>query len=299
MKLGFIGFGEAAYEMSMGLKGEGLENVVAFDPLWNDTKFGQLIQERAKNAEVILKKEPDEVVSKVDVLIVAVPADKALAVSQSLLPNLKVDSIYVDVSASTPDVKTEISKWVNKRGIKFVDAAMMGPLPVYKHQVPILSSGNGTDKFINTMSAYNMNISKVSDTAGEASAVKLIRSIFMKGLPSLLIEMLVAARKFNVEELVIKSISETMDSKTFEETMNRLVTGTSIHAHRRSIELKGTIKMLEASNLDHRMSKGACEKLERLEEFNFKEKFQGKTPSSWLQVIDVIQENRQGHNKVR
>ncbi|MCL7748841.1 NAD(P)-dependent oxidoreductase [Halalkalibacter alkaliphilus] len=289
MKLGFIGFGEAAFEMSMGLKGEGLKNVVAFDPLWNDTKFGQLIQERANNAEVILKKAPDEVVSTVDVVIVAVPADKALAVSQSLLPNIKVDSIYVDVSASTPDVKLEISQCLNEKGTSFVDAAMMGPLPVYKHQVPMLASGNGTDRFIDMMSAYSMNISKVSDTAGEASAVKLIRSIFMKGLPSLLIEMLEAARKFNVEELVIKSISETMDSKTFEETMNRLVTGTSIHALRRSVELQGTIKMLEKAKLDHLMSKGACEKLQQLGEFNFKEKFQGRSPNSWSQVIDAME----------
>ncbi|MFC0562134.1 NAD(P)-dependent oxidoreductase [Halalkalibacter alkalisediminis] len=289
MKLGFIGFGEASYEMSMGLKEEGLKNIVAFDPLCNDEKFGGLIKERANKANVVLKKAPDIVVSEVDVLIVAVPADKALAVSQSLIPNLKEDSVYIDVSASTPDVKTKISQCVNKKGITFVDVAMMGPLPVYKHQVPILASGDGTDKFIELMSKYNMKISKVSDTAGEASAVKLIRSIFMKGLPSLLFEMLEAARKFNVEELVVKSISETMDSKTFEETMNRLVTGTSIHALRRSVELEGTIKMLEAAKVDNLMSKGACEKLQKVGEFNFKEKFAGETPSSWSQVIDAMQ----------
>ncbi|OIJ13841.1 3-hydroxyisobutyrate dehydrogenase [Anaerobacillus arseniciselenatis] len=294
MKLGFIGFGEAAFEMSMGLKKEGLKNILAFDPLWSDSKFGQLIQERANKAEVILKEIPNDVVNMVDILIVAVPADKALTVSQSLFSNLKMGSIYVDVSASTPDVKAKISQNINERNIAFVDGAMMGPLPVYKHKVPILASGNGTDKFIDIMSVYNMSISKVSDTAGEASAVKLIRSIFMKGLPALLVEMLEAARKFNVEELVIKSVSETMNSKTFEETMNRLVTGTSIHALRRSVELEGTIKMLEASNLNHLMSKSASEKLQILGEFNLKDKFEGKTPNSWLQVIDAMEENKQG-----
>ncbi|WP_209125067.1 NAD(P)-dependent oxidoreductase [Alkalihalobacillus sp. BA299] len=292
MKLGFIGFGEASYEMSMGLKEEGLKNIVAFDPLCNDAKFGGLIQERANKASVVLKNEPEKVVSEVDVLIVAVPADKALPVSQSLMPNLKEDCIYIDVSASTPDVKKEISQYASEKGITFVDVAMMGPLPVYKHQVPILASGDGTDKFIELMSDYNMNISKVSNNAGEASAVKLIRSIFMKGLPSLLFEMLEAARKFNVEDLVVKSIGETMDSKTFEETMNRLVTGTSIHALRRSVELQGAIKMLEAAKVDNLMSKGACEKLRKIGEFNFKEKFAGKTPSSWTRVIDAMQESR-------
>ncbi|MDV2885518.1 NAD(P)-binding domain-containing protein [Alkalihalophilus pseudofirmus] len=292
MKLGFIGFGEASYEMSIGLRDEGLKNIVAFDPLWNNDKFGELIRQRADKADVKLKNNLDDVVKVVDVVIVAVPADKALAVCNTLLPNLKREIIYVDVSASTPDVKSEINNCLSQRDIKFVDAAMMGPLPVYRHRVPMLTSGSGVTEFIDKMNQYNMNISKVSDTAGEASAVKLIRSIFMKGFPALLIEMLEAARKFNIEDLVIKSISETMDGRTFEETMNRLVTGTSIHANRRAIELRGTIKMLESSSLDCIMSKGACEKLEKLGEFNFKEEFHGITPGSWEEVIDALQIKR-------
>ncbi len=289
MKIGFIGFGEAAYELSTGLHGEGMEHILAYDPVWNHPTYGALVQERARLAQVELLQTPEEVLGKANILFVAVPANKALEVSESLKPFLKKDSIYVDVSASGPDVKRKIQENVQEKEVSFVDAAMMGPLPVYKHKVPILASGNGTDAFIDSMSPYGMEISKVSDNPGDASAVKLIRSIYMKGIAALFIELLEAAHAFNVEELVIGSISETMNGRTFEQTMNRLVTGTSIHALRRSIELEGSIEMLESSKINSLMSKAAKEKLQLLSEFNLKEMFEGKTPDTWLEVIEAME----------
>ncbi|MEW9672494.1 DUF1932 domain-containing protein [Ammoniphilus sp. 3BR4] len=278
MKLGFIGFGEAAFELSTGLKGEGMEHILAFDPVWNHPTFGSLVQQRARLAQVELLTTPEEVLGQVNILFVAVPANKALEVSESLKPFLKKDSIYVDVSASAPDVKRKIQKNIQEKGVSFVDAAMMGPLPVYKHKVPILASGDGTDALMTTLSPYGMEISKVSDNPGDASAVKLIRSIYMKGVAALFIELLEAAHEFNVDELVIGSISETMNGRSFEQTMNRLVTGTSIHALRRSIELEGSIDMLESSKINSLMSKAARDKLRLLAECNLKEKFQGNDP---------------------
>ena len=288
MKLGFIGFGEAAFELSAGLKQQGEVDIVAYDAMWNDATFGPLIKERAEKAQVRLQKEPEAVLSETDVLVVAVPADKAYEVSVTLKPFLKQNCIYIDVSASNPTVKQKINHNICGTGVKFVDAAMMGPLPVYKHKVPILASGSGTDAFIELLSPYGMDISKVSDKPGDASAVKLIRSIYMKGIAALLLEMLEAAHRYHVEELVIGSISETMDGKSFHETMNRLVTGTAIHAVRRAAELAGSIDMLESSNIDATMSKAAKDKLDLLSRFNLKEKFQGKTPSRWQDVIEAL-----------
>ncbi|MGG1556355.1 prephenate dehydrogenase/arogenate dehydrogenase family protein [Paenibacillus ferrarius] len=289
MRLGFIGFGEAAFEMSSGLKQQGLEQITAFDPMWNHPTFGALVQERAQKAQVELLSQSEQVLARADILIVAVPADKAFDASTALKPHLKQDCVYVDVSASSPDVKTRISENVKETGCRFVDAAMMGPLPVYKHKVPTLASGDGTDTFIQLLSPYGMEISKVSEHPGDASAVKLVRSIYMKGIAALLVEMLQAAHHYKVDELVIDSISETMDGTSFASTMNRLVTGTSIHALRRAAELEGSIDMLESSNINSIMSQASKEKLQLLSNFNFKEKFHGKTPAHWLEVITAMQ----------
>lgn len=54
---------------------------------------------------------------------------------------------------------------------------------------------------------------------------------------------------------MISSLSDTMDSKSFEETMNRLVTGSALHAKRRAIELLGSIEMLDEAEVDASMSR--------------------------------------------
>jgi len=204
------------------------------------------------------------------------------------VPYLVGNSLYVDVSASTPETKTKIQKEIESNGIEFVDAAMMGPLSVYKHQVPILASGKGTDRFIQSMSKYNMSISKISEIAGDASATKLVRSIFMKGIASLLVEMLTAANHFNVEEQVVASINETMNKSDFEQTMNRLITGTAIHSERRSTELMGSIEMLDEAKLSSLMSKATKETLDKITQRNLKEAFKGIKPESWKDVIDKL-----------
>lgn len=288
MNLGFIGFGEAAFELASGLNEQGIQKMKAYDPLWIVPEYSELIESRAKIANVTIVESAEAVLKEVEAVIVAVPADKALEVSEQLMTHVKNNSIYIDVSAASPNVKKQISSNICKSGGKFVDAAMMGPLPVYKHKVPILASGDGTDAFIELMSVYGMNIEKVSQIPGEATAAKLIRSIYMKGIVGLYIELLEAANHFNVENLVIDSLSETINGRTFEETMNRLVTGTALHATRRSIELGGTIDMLESAGIDSSMSKAAKAKIEKLALLNLKGKYHGEKPDHWRQVIDAF-----------
>ncbi|SDD14861.1 3-hydroxyisobutyrate dehydrogenase [Terribacillus halophilus] len=293
MKLGFIGFGEAAYEMAFGLNAEGVDQIYAFDALLDDPNFSDRIRERANKANVELLESAGEVAAVCSVVIAAVPANKTLEVAQSLAGSLEKDLVYVDVSAATPKIKKQAASVVEDGGALFVDAAMLGPLPVYQHKVPISASGSGTDGFMKNVADYGMQITKISDNPGDASALKLIRSIYMKGVVGLMVEFLEAAKKYGVEEEAIRSIDETMNSKTFVETMNRLVTGSALHANRRAVELGGSIEMLQESNLDASISIAAKEKLERLAELNISEKFKGSKPDTWEEVLELLMEEKE------
>ncbi|UQZ82102.1 NAD binding domain of 6-phosphogluconate dehydrogenase [Paenibacillus konkukensis] len=288
MQLGFIGFGEAAFSISCGLKEQGIGDLVAYDPVWDHPTYGAQVQGRAETAQVELAKTPEEVLRRANVLIVAVPADKALGVSETVKPHLKAGDLYIDVSAASPKVKKAIWETIGETGAALVDAAMVGALLVDKHKVPILASGSGTDRFMELMTPLGMNITKVSETPGDASAIKLIRSIFMKGFAALGIELLEAAHHFNVEQLVISGIGDSLDGKSFEWSLNRMVTGTAIHAQRRIVELEGSIEMLRESDIDSVMSEAVKAKLKRVASHQLKEKFQGVIPGSWLEVIEAI-----------
>ncbi|WP_368383603.1 NAD(P)-binding domain-containing protein, partial [[Clostridium] symbiosum] len=210
MKIGFIGFGEAAYNISLGLKGEGVTGIIAYDKMAGDPVMGPMVAGRAAEAEAALLDTAKEVAEQADVIFGAVPSSFALDVCDEIKDVLCEGKIYADVSASTPAVKEKIWEAVRDTGVKFVDAAMLGSLPKDKHQVPITASGNGADTLKEMMTPYGMKITTAGEKAGAASAIKLVRSIYMKGIASLMIEMLQAADAYDVSEEVVSSIAKSM-----------------------------------------------------------------------------------------
>lgn len=288
MRIGFIGFGEAAYNIALGLSTEGLSNISAFDPMENDTIMGKIIKTNAKEANVELFPDAKTLASNVDMVIIAVPSTYSYEVCKEIKEVLHKDQLYVDVSASTPKVKNQVWEEIKDIGVLFVDAAMMGSLPKDKHKVPITASGNGALKFKDLMTPYNMDITTAGDNPGSASAIKLVRSIYMKGVAALMIEMLQAADKYSVVEDVVSSISKSMDNTPFEDHLDRLVTGSAIHCKRRSDELKGSMDMLDEANIHHTMTEASKVMLSSLVQYEFSKRFVDKKPTGWKEIIDIL-----------
>ena len=212
MNIGFIGYGEAAFNISLGLKGEGVKGIRANDAMMNHEVMGKQVHARAEQAGVTLVESAKEVAQWADVLFAAVPSSFTMDVCNEIKGCLRPDQLYVDVSASTPATKVAIWEAIKDTGVLFADAAMLGSLPKDKHKVPITASGNGAAKFQELMTPYGMKITLAGEKAGSASAIKLVRSIYMKGIAGLMIEMLQGADAYGVTEEVVASISKSMDN---------------------------------------------------------------------------------------
>ena len=290
MNLGFIGFGEVSFEISNGLKTEGLQGIIAFDPMQHDAKYGSLVRERAATASVTLLETPGAVIAAADLIISAVPGSKALQAAESILGDLNEKKIYADVSTSSPTTKQRIAELMVPTGALFVDGALMGSLPQQHHKVPALVSGSGADKFIELMNPYHMSLEKISDKAGDAIAIKLVRSVFMKGIASLEVEMLEAATKLHVEDKVLASISNTMDAGSFLKSMNWLVTAGAVHAGRQSHEMKDCMVMLRDLGIQPTMTEATMKHLQGLASKKLKDRFQGKVPARWEEVTQALSE---------
>jgi 3-hydroxyisobutyrate dehydrogenase-like beta-hydroxyacid dehydrogenase len=287
MQLGFVGFGEVGFELSRGFKQEGLDGTIAYDPLANDPQYGGLVKERAKEATVCLLESPLDVAKRSDVIIAAVPGSKAAAAASAVVPVLNAAKVYADVSTSSPKTKQTIAAAILPTGGLFVDVALMDSITQYRHRVPSLVSGNGSDRFIQVMSPYHMCLEKVSDQPGEAIANKLVRSIYMKGLASLGIELLEAASALKVTPRVLKSISDSMNNVTFEDKLNFLVTAGAIHAARQAHEMADAAAMLIEMGIEPLMTEATRKRLQWLADKRLKEKFQGQKPKRWEQVVQA------------
>lgn len=296
MRIGFIGFGEAAYLISGGLVSEGLTDVHAYDVNANHTEFGELIQTRAAEHGVNLVASMQALAQQADVIVCATSAKYALEIARGVCEYLTPNHVYVDINAASPMVKEQIADLLAERQVKFVDAAVMDSVPKHNHKVPMLLSGDGSSAFQLFGLQYHMNLSVVGPNAGRASAIKMARSVFMKGITMLLFETLQLASKYDADDIVLDSLNESFTRAHLSATANLLMTRTVNHAERRVGEMSEVQETLTALNLDGVMADATKAKLSQLVRMGLNEHFHYETPESYAQVLKAIAELSQDNS---
>jgi 3-hydroxyisobutyrate dehydrogenase len=198
LSVGFIGFGEASFEMAKGLHSEGTIRLFAYDLKGQDPEIGIWIKKRAQEAGATYLESTEEVIRKTDVILSLVTPEACVAVAREAAPYLKPGQVYLDLTSSFPDDMKAIAVLVEPTGTKFTDGAMMGALPIYGHKVLIYVAGPYAQEAARILNQRGMNLQTVGKEPGQASAIKLILSISTKGLEALLVEMLLAAHPYGV-----------------------------------------------------------------------------------------------------
>jgi len=286
-RIGFIGFGEAAFNIVKGLKSEGLTHISAYDKFWNVAPQSELVQQRAKDAGAVLAPSLKELVENADIVVSAVSANLVVPLAKESAPFLKPGQIYVDLNSAGPDTKVAANEIISPKAL-FVDVAVMGAVPGNGHKVPMLAAGAGAALFVETMKPYGMNLTLLDGPAGKASASKMFRSIFMKGFVTLLLEAVVAGHKYGIEDDVLASIEETLTAGPLLPIINGLLTRGVIHSERREHEMDEVIATLKSLQVDSIMSEATKAKLRWCTDLKFKEYFKGVPPKDFHEIFAVL-----------
>ena len=117
MKIGFIGFGEAAFNISLGLKNEGMTGIRANDAMMNHEVMGKQVHARADQAGVTLVESAKEIAQWADVLFAAVPSSFTMDVCNEIKDCLHSGQVYVEVSAYTCDEGSDMGGYQGYRNI--------------------------------------------------------------------------------------------------------------------------------------------------------------------------------------
>jgi 3-hydroxyisobutyrate dehydrogenase-like beta-hydroxyacid dehydrogenase len=289
-RIGFIGFGEAAYHISQGLKSDGVTHILAYDKFANEGPQGALVRQRAAETGVELQASLQQLVAKSDVIFSMVSANVAASIARESANFLGPGKIYADLNSAGPETKVLAAEIVAPTGALFVDGAVMGKVPGLGHKVPTLVSGQGAQALIEAMQPYGMNLSLVPGEAGKASLSKMLRSIFMKGLVALLLETVIAGRKYRLEDDLLESIQETMTAGPFMEVVHGLISRGVIHAERRAHEMDEVIATLDSMQVDSTMSRATRTKLQSFARMNFKDYFKGVPPEDFHEIFAMFEE---------
>jgi 3-hydroxyisobutyrate dehydrogenase-like beta-hydroxyacid dehydrogenase len=183
-------------------------------------------------------------------------------VAREVAPVLNPTQIYVEMNTISPQAKQLIFNILQNTGVQYVDLAIMAPVPPKGILTPFWVSGNGAKLFYDKLSQLNLNIKVLSDQIGDASKLKLLRSIVYKGVAAVVCEAVEAGKTYGLETYIreqIKSIIGQDDS-----LIDRFIEGSVTHAARRVHEMEAVVAMLEDVDIQPFMSQAACNHLNKL-----------------------------------
>ncbi len=269
MELVFIGFGEAAYHISRGLRSTGDISLGAYDANAQHPANGPLIRQRAAELGVSLFDSAQQACADARFIVCLTSASSALAVAQSLIPLLRPGQTYVDMNSAAPTVKQSIEQLPRASGVGFCDCAVMGTVPGNGHTVPMLLAGNGAAAFAARFTPLGMRLNVLHAEPGAASALKMLKSVVMKGLPQLLLESFVAAERFGVLDSLVTTLGDSLNGKTVEQLADTFCARTLLHAERRSAEMADVVATLQALGVDASLSQATQARLAALAEQNW------------------------------
>jgi 3-hydroxyisobutyrate dehydrogenase-like beta-hydroxyacid dehydrogenase len=289
-RVGIIGFGEVGSALGRGLRSEGLPGVVAADAAAEDATFGPLIRRRAAEATVELLPTNAEVAEVSDLVLVAVPGWRALEAAEQTAPGLRKGQLYVDVGSASPRVKQALAEVVERAGGSAVDVAILSTPLIDQHRIATLASGRAAEQYRDLLTPYGFNIRVVGERAGQAAAIKMLRSVLMKGIESLLIESLLASRRHGVEDVVFETVAEFFDKGSFLEMCAVLLRTDAIHAERRAHEADMMAEVVREVGITPRLSPAIAETLHWSAGLGLKQHFGGEVPDDWKVVVDAMLE---------
>jgi 3-hydroxyisobutyrate dehydrogenase-like beta-hydroxyacid dehydrogenase len=295
VRLGFIGFGEAVNSIAAGLKESGYRGISAYYHRIQDEQSlrTQQVIGNAATHGVALVSSLEELAAEAELIINLTNGQAALAGARRIAPVLGPQHLYADLNSCEPSTKKQIASLFAERNIRFSDGVIMAPVPLYQHQVPILACGEGGREFAAQCSRIGMQIEFMEGPAGSAAAIKMLRSIFMKGMAAVCLETYLAARLHGdaVYETVIQGLDDTFAAVPFPTLFRRFILGTMEHAGRREYEVEDAMRMLREEGVEPIIAKSTGKLLHAIAALELSDKPQDLQDTQL--ITDLLQAYKQ------
>jgi 3-hydroxyisobutyrate dehydrogenase-like beta-hydroxyacid dehydrogenase len=277
IRLGFAGFGEAGFHIAKGLRAAFPDlSFTAFD-IAAET---ELVQTRAAATKTKLAASNADLAAASDVIISVVTAPQAVPAAEQTAPYLNASHIYADFNSVAPASKQAIAQIIAGSDARFVEVAVMAPVPPYDHKVPLLAGGPHAAEFAALLTPFGMKVTVGAREIGRAAATKMCRSIVVKGLESLLTECVMGASVYGAEQDVFRSLAESFPAIDWQELATYMVGRVVVHGERRAREMEEVAAMLQSVGIEPIMADAAARRMDWSARLGLKARFSNKPPAS-------------------
>jgi 3-hydroxyisobutyrate dehydrogenase-like beta-hydroxyacid dehydrogenase len=252
--LALIGFGEAAAAFcAVGQR--------AFDIKTDDqaTREAKLADYRANG--VVACDSAAAALAGASAVLSLVTADRALEAAMAGAPHLAPDTLWIDMNSVAPGTKKAAARAIEAAGGRYADAAVMAPVDPARRDVPILLSGPYAEAALRALAGAGFgDVHIVDGPVGAAAAIKMIRSVMVKGLEALTTECAMAAEAAGVRGEVFASLDASWRAEqNWQDRAAYNLERMLRHGGRRAAEMEEAVKTLDALGVASEMSRATRE----------------------------------------
>jgi len=261
-RLCFIGFGEAGQAFASGLPTAGVTTMAAWDILFPQAQGGKL---RAAGDElgVRLGASAADAIRGADIVIAAVTAASSLEAAEQAKPHLRAEQLYLDINSVSPGRKRATARHLDGSA-RYVDVAVMAPVHPARHQTPVLLAGPHAEATLSIMQELGMKASIAGPEIGQAAAIKMVRSVMIKGMEALTAECFLAATRASVEPQIIASLSKSFPGLDWKKIVAYNLERMANHGTRRAAEMEEVADTLRELGIDPHMANATVQRQRQL-----------------------------------
>ena len=143
----------------------------------------------------------------------------------------------LDINSVSPGRKQETAKLLGDAA-RYVDVAVLAPIHPARHKTPMLIAGADAEAIAPTLAALGMRASIAGAEIGAAAAIKMVRSVMIKGIEALTLECFLAAARAGVIDEVAASMKNNYPGLDWAKIVPYNLERMASHGERRAAEME-------------------------------------------------------------
>jgi 3-hydroxyisobutyrate dehydrogenase-like beta-hydroxyacid dehydrogenase len=239
-RIAFIGFGEAGQAIAAGLRDADAAQMTAWDILFPRTA-GNKLRRAAEASGVHSAVSAADAVRQAELVICAVTAASSGDAAESVKAHLRGNL--------SPGRKQDTAKMLGGAA-RYIDVAVLAPIYPARHQTPLLIAGADSQTVAPTLAALGMRASIAGAEIGAAAAIKMVRSVMIKGIEALTLECFLAAARAGVIDQVAASMRNNYPGLDWAKIVPYNLERMAVHGERRAAEMEEVAETLRELGIE-------------------------------------------------
>jgi 3-hydroxyisobutyrate dehydrogenase-like beta-hydroxyacid dehydrogenase len=293
VRVTFIGFGEAGGAIAAGLHDGDAAQMTAWDILFPQAT-GHKLRCAADASAVRCAASAADAVREAELVISAVTAASSGDAAEAVKPHLRGNPFFLDINSVSPGRKQDTAKMLGAAA-RYIDVAVLAPIYPARHQTPMLLAGPDSAAVAPTLADLGMRASIAGVEIGAAAAIKMVRSVMIKGIEALTLECFLAAARAGVIDEVATSMRNNYPGLDWAKIVPYNLERMAVHGERRAAEMEEVAETLRELGVEPLMTSATVKRQREMGEIGLQQTVRSvldKDRAAMLRAISAAARDR-------